>query len=303
MKEKFDSYDFLNDNGFFNNPEMCIVSASAESHQLETIYKKNTFLRNMCKFEDNVLTPLYFFLFFATMVSLLVLFLFVDWTNRETEKINILIIFMTVAWISFFGWMINTVELNPARIIYLIKGNYLKYILQTVYTLDFNGKIVPLKVIGLSWPCDEEILLVCELKDTAQRYDYDEEWYPREFRIGEIFLHEEAALLTAEKIKIKQKDALSPILGDVSEAFLKSGMFKKYADLYYIKSWFDNPNVTFRNFLMSKESLSAFCKFIDKQQKKEKKTSDKLKKKESAEEKTIDAFMKKHFKSEDGVDL
>ena len=54
---------------------------------------------------------------------------------------------------------------------------------------------------------------------------------------------------------------------------------------------------------MNKESLSAFCEFVDRQKKKQKKEADKLKSKEIAEEKTIDAFMKNHFKSEDGVDL
>lgn len=176
---------------------------------------------------------------------------------------------------------------------------------RTAYTLDFNCKVVPVKIIGLSWS-EDKALLICRFKNVAKEYD---DWRGREFSSEEVFPTPQAATSAAADIKQKRRVALYPMLGDKTEIFLNSSMLNEYADLFYlnykIKSCDagDSNDISFRDFLMNKESLSAFCEFVDRQKKKQKKEADKLKSKEIAEEKTIDAFMKNHFKSEDGADL
>lgn len=239
---------------------------------------KEKFLRNICKFEDGILTPLYFFVFaaFICIPALLVMFLVPPFSNllvncNDNDIVKASYLFLAIAIISLFGWAIYSSGLNPSRIAYLIKGKYFKYFLKTVYTLNFNGEIVPLKVIGLSWPHDGDVQLVCKLKNVTEMYgyNYDDDWGFRKFYINEVFLQEEDALNNKNKIRIKQREALSSILGDdVSEAFLKSNIFKKYADSYYKKTWLDNYDFaffTFENFLLSPENLYSFCEFMDDQ--------------------------------------
>lgn len=305
--KKYDyTYDFLSDNGFFNDSDRI---ESAENHQLETVDKRDDLLQHMSEFEDDILTPLYSFMcvfsFVCMFASLMILGtplpdLF-DCTENDIKKVSIL--FLIIGVMSLLGWIKNGVGLSTARIIYLSRKKLMYG--RTAYTLDFNCKVVPVKIIDLSWS-EDKALLICRFKNVAKEYD---DWRGRKLNSDEVFPTQQAATSAAADIKLKRRSALYPILGDKTEIFLNSSMLNEYADLFYlnykIKSCDagDSNDISFRDFLMNKESLSAFCEFVDRQKKKEKKEADKLKSKEIAEEKTIDAFMKNHFKSEDGADL
>ena len=304
--KKYDyTYDFLSDNGFFNDSNRI---ESAESHQLETVDKRENLLQRMSEFEDDILTPLYSFVcafaFVCMFASLMILetpFADIFGGTDNTKKAGIL--FLIIGVMSLLGWIKNGVGLSTARIIYLSRKKLMYG--RTAYTLDFNCKVVPVKIIDLSWS-EDKALLICRFKNVAKEYD---DWRGRKLNSDEVFPTQQSATSAAADIKLKRRSALYPILGDKTEIFLNSSMLNEYADLFYlnykIKSCDtgDSNSTSFRDFLMNKESLSAFCEFVDRQKKKQKKEADKLKSKEIAEEKTIDAFMKNHFKSEDGADL
>lgn len=304
--KKYDyTYDFLSDNGFFNDSDRI---ESAENHQLETVDKRENLLQRMSEFEDDILTPLYSFVcafaFVCMFASLMILetpFADIFGGTDNTKKAGIL--FLIIGVMSLLGWIKNGVGLSTARIIYLSRKKLMYG--RTAYTLDFNCKVVPVKIIDLSWS-EDKALLICRFKNVAKEYD---DWRGREFSSEEVFPTPQAATSAAADVRLKRRAALYPILGDKTEIFLNSSMLNEYADLFYlnykIKSCYtgDSNDISFRDFLMNKESLSAFCEFVDRQKKKEKKEADRLKSKEIAEEKTIDSFMKNNFKSEDGADL
>lgn len=309
-KKYDDTYDFLSDNGFLNDSEMYIESA--ENHQLETVDKRDDLLQRMSEFEDDILTPLYRFVcavafavaFMCRFASLIILATPLPSVLGGTDNIKKAgILFLIIGVMSLLGWIKNGVGLSTARIIYLSRKKLMYG--RTAYTLDFNCKVVPVKIIDLSWS-EDKALLICRFKNVAKEYD---DWRGRKLNSDEVFPTQQAATSAAADIKLKRRSALYPILGDKTEIFLNSSMLNEYADLFYlnykIKSCDagDSNDISFRDFLMNKESLSAFCEFVDRQKKKEKKEADRLKSKEIAEEKTIDSFMKNHFKTENGVDL
>lgn len=284
--KKYDAtYDFLSDNGFFNDSEMYIESA--ENHQLETVDKEKDLLSDVGELEDALAGVSGFvgtLLFVTTIIES-----FVNDALKENAVLMIIgAILLLVAIKSAIGF-------STTKVIYL-KRKHLKYS-QTAYTLDFNCRVVPIRFIGILWS-KGKATLKCELKNVAEECN---DWKSHRFNDDEVFPTQQEASSAAADIKQKRRVALYPILGDETEIFLNSSMLNKYADLFYlnykVKTCIDNTS--FRDFLMNKESLLAFCKFVDEQKKKEKEEAAKL----NAEEKTIDAFMKNHFKSEDGADL
>ena len=137
---------------------------------------------------------------------------------------------------------------------------------QTLYTLNFNYDVIPVKLYDIYLDGKNDILFTCTtligLEDNClQKYIT--------LNNDELFLTPEQALEQLTVIQARQLSTLTDILQDKSTAFLNGKAFRKYAALYYKKqnvssSIFDtrHDHIAIYDFLTTKDSLIKFCKFI-----------------------------------------
>ena len=137
---------------------------------------------------------------------------------------------------------------------------------QTLYTLNFNYDVIPVKLYDVYLDDKNDILFTCTtligLEDNClQKYIT--------LNNDELFLTPEQALEQLTVIQARQFSTLTDILQDKSAAFLNGKAFRKYAALYYKKqnvssSIFDtrHDHIAIYDFLTTKDSLIKFCKFI-----------------------------------------
>lgn len=137
---------------------------------------------------------------------------------------------------------------------------------QTLYTLNFNYDVIPVKLYDVYLDDKNDILFTCTtligLEDNClQKYIT--------LNNDELFLTPEQALEQLTVIQARQLSTLTDILQDKSAAFLNGKAFRKYAALYYKKqnvssSIFDtrHDHIAIYDFLTTKDSLIKFCKFI-----------------------------------------
>lgn len=137
---------------------------------------------------------------------------------------------------------------------------------QTLYTLNFNYDVIPVKLYDIYLEGKNDILFTCTtligLEDNClQKYIT--------LNKDELFLTPEQALEQLPVIQSRQLSTLTDILQDKSAAFLNGKSFRKYAALYYKKqnvssSIFDtrHDHIAIYDFLTTKDSLIKFCQFI-----------------------------------------
>ena len=78
---------------------------------------------------------------------------------------------------------------------------------RTAYTLVFNCKVVPVKIIDLSWS-EDKALLICRFKNVAKEYD---DWRGRKLNSDEVFPTQQEASSAAADIKQKRSCIISDI--------------------------------------------------------------------------------------------
>lgn len=281
MSKKFEPYEYLNDNGFFNNDfqyETVIVPVENKNEicyceKAPLAEKRNEdkwerFLYNLWKNTDydfGVETlikaiPIGSFLLIYLGVSAIYKG---DVTHRNALIIGVIVSLLVIGYcaIEMLGGKI-------ARLLYA-KSKGLRSG-QTLYAINFNYDIFPVKLYDIEWNDKKEVMYTCTtligIEDNSfQKYIV--------FNEDELFLTPEQALQFVSLIHSRRIEALTPLLNDKTEAFLNGPLYQKYSALYYKKrnvyvdrnSYSSKTNhLSIYDFLMSKQSLISFCNFIKK---------------------------------------
>ena len=281
-KSNFEPYIFLSDNGFFDpievivddNNKICVPETDVTKNTHYTPAKKSKankmsemFLKSVYEMWDDdtdctvlkigmgmigssiyfgigVIKPATIFIPHISPSILIILF-----------SIGLLLAIAAMA-----DSMFNIIEDKILKSL-LIKSQGLRQN-RTLYTLNFNYDVIPVKLYDLYWKDENDILFTCTtlvgLEDKYITLNKDE-----------LFLTPEQALEQLPVIQKRQLSTLADILQDKSAAFLNGKAFRKYAALYYKKqnvssSIFDtrHDHIAIYDFLTTKDSLIKFCKFI-----------------------------------------
>ena len=244
MKEKFDSYDFLNDNGFFNAPVQSsnVLVETKTSNELMLPEKDSKdYLAILRKIEEKVES---FAPIIKGAIEASVGAFFMD-----AGFILLAYSFILAAIVTIIFGVVNDdpddscKKIKLSKILYKLK-KHIK-INQTFYTLNYNLEIKQVTLKGLYYDNHQQMMFECE---SDQRLVSLCE--------NEIFPTVEAAEQAANDIRFRRWSALSPILGNKTDAFLNSDMLYKYAKEYA------KYNISVWDFLTSEDSFCAFCEFV-----------------------------------------
>ena len=265
----FEPYAYLYDNGFFNPIEVIVDD---NKHQEISYCHNNTdvYPRNTLSKKEKILGFLWDnkddILYFLMMMSLLTILLIIVLPACGVLSIIILIILLVLG---------TTVQVanHITKVLYLKNKNL--HLDQTIYTLDYNLDIIPIKLKDV-W-LDDEINYKCSVDEINYKCSVDEN--VKDFSEKEVFLTPEAASDTARIIRKKRTEILSEILNGKTNNFLNSTKFFDYAQKYYQINFLDRfyRRISVYEFLMSRDSFVDFCEFIQETMATEKK--DELKKK------------------------
>ena len=275
-KSNFEPYAYLYDNGFFDPIEVIVDDNEIrvpETIVPENIYytpSKSTSKNSKPDKYENFLKRLYEIwrygcdgLEFVQKIWLptLLICLMAGAADAKYLKSNpkyliILITIIYAIWDMNGGKMLKSLLLKNQG---LCKN-------QTLYTLNFNYDVIPVKLYDIYLEDKNDILFTCTtligLEDNClQKYIT--------LNNDELFLTPEQALEQLTVIQSRQISTLTDILQDKSTTFLNGKSFRKYAALYYKKqnvssSIFDtrHDHIAIYDFLTTKDSLIKFCKFI-----------------------------------------
>lgn len=308
-KSNFEPYAYLYDNGFFDPIEV-IVDGNNEIRVPETIVPENIYYTPSSESKsskpdkyENFLKKLYEIWEYSYDGSEFVLkiwlpsFLICLFAGASNAKhlisnpkylIILIIIFSIISLITIIYaiWDMNGGKMLKSL---LLKNQGLCKT-QTLYTLNFNYDVIPVKLYDIYLEGKNDILFTCTtligLEDNClQKYIT--------LNKDELFLTPEQALEQLTVIQSRQLSTLTDILQDKSAAFLNGKSFRKYAALYYKKqnvssSIFDtrHDHIAIYDFLTTKDSLIKFCKFI-KEAKFEKSVAEQRKNAQAEKERAI----------------
>lgn len=277
----YEPYEYLNDNGFFNNDYQVDNGFFNNDYQVETVVvpvenknevsfcekaalsntaksdngKLDTFLYRIWKFSDFEIG------FKLTILSLLFIPLYSQAFKEGKNDIGILGIIAQLLVIGV-GVFVMAGDYITSSIYAKSKGLHFG---QTLYTLNYNYDIIPVNLYNITWNDEKEVFpvfhctIVKDKKNDRDRYI--------SFKADELFLTPEQAAQYISIIHSKHIEALNDMLNDKAEAFLSGPLFQKYSVLYYEKrnicTWYPTQDhLSFNDFLMSKQSLISFCNFI-----------------------------------------
>ena len=284
-KSNFEPYAYLYDNGFFDPIEV-IVDGNNEIRVPETIVQENIYYPPSSESKsskpdkyENLLKKLYEIWEYSydgsefvlkIWLPAFIICLFAGAANAKYLKSNpkyliiLIIIFSIISLITIISaiWDMNGGKMLKSL---LLKNQGLCKT-QTLYTLNFNYDVIPVKLYDIYLEGKNDILFTCTtligLEDNClQKYIA--------LNKDELFLTPEQALEQLTVIQARQLSTLTDILQDKSAAFLNGKSFRKYAALYYKKqnvssSIFDtrHDHIAIYDFLTTKDSLIKFCQFI-----------------------------------------
>ncbi|MCU6727697.1 Uncharacterised protein [uncultured Ruminococcus sp.] len=284
-KSNFEPYAYLYDNGFFDPIEVIVDDNEIrvpETIVPENIYytpSKSTSKNSKPDKYENFLKRLYEIwrygcdgLEFVQKIWLptLLICLMAGAADAKYLKSNpkyLIILIIIFSIISLITIIYAIWDMNGGKMLksLLLKNQGLCKN-QTLYTLNFNYDVIPVKLYDIYLEGKNDILFTCTtligLEDNClQKYIT--------LNNDELFLTPEQALEQLPVIQKRQISTLADILQDKSAAFLNGKAFRKYAALYYKKqnvssSIFDtrHDHIAIYDFLTTKDSLIKFCKFI-----------------------------------------
>ena len=308
-KSNFEPYAYLYDNGFFDPIE--VIVDDNEIRVPETIVPENIYYtpsKSASKSSkpdkyENFLKRLYEIWMYGCdgvefvqkiWLPAFLICLFAGAANAKHLKSNpkyliiLIIIFSIISLITIIYaiWNMNGGKMLKS----LLLKNLGLYKNQTLYTLNFDYDVIPVKLYDVYLNGENDILFTCTtligLEDNClQKYIT--------LNNDELFLTPEQALEQLTVIQARQLSTLTDILQDKSAAFLNGKAFRKYAALYYKKqnvssSIFDtrHDHIAIYDFLTTKDSLIKFCKFI-KEAKFEKSVAEQRKNAQAEKERAI----------------
>ena len=294
-KSNFEPYIFLSDNGFFDpievivddNNKICVPETDVTKNTHYTPAKKSKankmsemFLKSVYEMWDDdtdctvlkigmgmigssiyfgigVIKPATIFIPHISPSILIILF-----------SIGLLLAIAAMA-----DSMFNIIEDKILKSL-LIKSQGLRQN-RTLYTLNFNYDVIPVKLYDLYWKDENDILFTCTslvgLEDKYITLNKDE-----------LFLTPEQALEQLPVIQKRQLSTLTDILQDKSYSFLNGKAFREYAALYYNKQNISSVisdtrhnHIAIYDFLMSRDNVIEFCEFIQETMAAEKKDEQK----------------------------
>ena len=284
-KSNFEPYAYLYDNGFFDPIEVIVDDNEIrvpETIVPENIYytppksasksskpdKYESFLKKLYEIWRYSYTGSEFVL--KIWLPTLLICLMAGAADAKYLKSNpkyLIILIIIFSIISLITIIYAILDKNGGKMLksLLLKDQGL-YKSQTLYTLNFNYDVIPVKLYDVYLDDKNDILFTCTtligLEDNClQKYIT--------LNNDELFLTPEQALEQLTVIQARQFSTLTDILQDKSAAFLNGKAFRKYAALYYKKqnvssSIFDtrHDHIAIYDFLTTKDSLIKFCKFI-----------------------------------------
>lgn len=279
-KSNFEPYAYLYDNGFFDPIE--VIVDNNEIRVPETIMQENIYYtpsKSASKKPDKyekILKKLYEIWRysyngseFVLKIWLPTLLMCLGVANASKSNPKYLIILIIIVSIILLITIIAAIlDMNGGKMLksLLLKNQGLCKN-QTLYTLNFNYDVIPVKLYDIYLEDKNDILFTCTtligLEDNClQKYIT--------LNKDELFLTPEQALEQLTVIKKRQLSTLADILQDKSAAFLNGKSFRKYAALYYYKKRNVNSvisdtrhdHIAIYDFLTTKDSLIEFCKFI-----------------------------------------
>lgn len=278
-KSNFEPYAYLYDNGFFDPIE--VIVDNNEIRVPETIMQENIYYtpsKSASKKPDKyekILKKLYEIWRysyngseFVLKIWLPTLLMCLGVANASKSNPKYLIILIIIVSIILLITIIAAIlDMNGGKMLksLLLKNQGLCKN-QTLYTLNFNYDVIPVKLYDIYLEDKNDILFTCTtligLEDNClQKYIT--------LNKDELFLTPEQALEQLTVIKKRQLSTLADILQDKSAAFLNGKSFRKYAALYYKKrnvnsviSDTRHDHIAIYDFLTTKDSLIKFCKFI-----------------------------------------
>lgn len=288
---KNESYDFLYDNGFFEpiKKENLNIDNTNKSEFINleknipiinpSNNSKSKIKKFLCALWDNsgIITA-------GTTGGIFFISLFFYNFDSVGAMFALIIHIFITLWLLLFSGDIGDC---------IAKHLYAKYkklhFGQILYTLDFNLDIIPVKLNTLIYNGDE-VKYECSVDKITNKDNFFE------FNENELFHNPAAAAKTADGLRIKRTAKLSEILGDKdkAEAFQTSINFFEYSKKFYritiLREFYEFIHIydSVYDFLMSKESLMAFCKFI----KMESREMHKQKLKEEKENSFMNNFIK-----------
>ena len=283
-KSNFEPYAYLYDNGFFDPIE--VIVDDNEIRVPETIVPENIYYtppKSASKSKpdkyESFLKKLYEIWRYSYTGSEFVLKIWLptlliclmagaaDVKYFESNPKYLITLVIILSIISLITIIYAILDKNGGKMLksLLLKDQGL-YKSQTLYTLNFNYDVIPVKLYDVYLDDKNDILFTCTtligLEDNClQKYIT--------LNNDELFLTPEQALEQLTVIQARQLSTLTDILQDKSAAFLNGKAFRKYAALYYKKqnvssSIFDtrHDHIAIYDFLTTKDSLIKFCKFI-----------------------------------------
>ena len=284
-KSNFEPYAYLFDNGFFDPIEV-IVDGNNEIRVPETIVQENIYYPPSSESKsskpdkyENLLKKLYEIWEYSYDGSEFVLKIWLPafiiclfagaadvkyFESNPKYLITLVIILSIISLITIIYAILDTNGNKMLKSLLLKNQGLCKN--QTLYTLNFNYDVIPVKLYDIYLEGKNDILFTCTtligLEDNClQKYIT--------LNKDELFLTPEQALEQLPVIQKRQLSTLADILQDKSAAFLNGKAFRKYAALYYKKqnvssSIFDtrHDHIAIYDFLTTKDSLIKFCKFI-----------------------------------------
>lgn len=284
-KSNFEPYAYLFDNGFFDPIEV-IVDGNNEIRVPETIVQENIYYPPSSESKsskpdkyENLLKKLYEIWEYSYDGSEFVLKIWLPafiiclfagaadvkyFESNPKYLITLVIILSIISLITIIYAILDTNGNKMLKSLLLKNQGLCKN--QTLYTLNFNYDVIPVKLYDIYLEGKNDILFTCTtligLEDNClQKYIT--------LNKDELFLTPEQALEQLPVIQKRQLSTLADILQDKSAAFLNGKSFRKYAALYYKKqnvssSIFDtrHDHIAIYDFLTTKDSLIKFCQFI-----------------------------------------
>lgn len=307
-KSNFEPYAYLYDNGFFDPIE--VIVDDNEIRVPETIVPENIYytppksvLKSKPDKYESFLKKLYEIWRYSYNGSEFVLKIWLptlliclmagaaDVKYFESNPKYLIILIIIFSIISLITIIYAIWDMNGGKMLKsLLLKNLGLYKNQTLYTLNFDYDVIPVKLYDVYLNGENDILFTCTtligLEDNClQKYIT--------LNKDELFLTPEQALEQLPVIQSRQLSTLTDILQDKSAAFLNGKSFRKYAALYYKKQNVNSvisdtrhDHIAIYDFLTTKDSLIKFCKFI-KEAKFEKSVAEQRKNAQAEKERAI----------------
>lgn len=273
MKIKdYEPYEYLNDNGFFNNDYQFETVVVPVENKNEVCFCEKAALSNTAKNDKSKLDKLLYGIWKLSdfelgfkLIMLSLLFTLIHfWAFKDSVYLGILSIIAQLLIIGLGVFLMagtRIASLMYAKSRGLHSG-------QTLYTLNYNYDIIPVTLYDITWNDSKEVFpefhcttLIGKKDGTDNRQRYIS------FQSDELFLTPEQASQYISIIHSKRIEALNDMLNDKAESFLSGQLFQKYSVLYYEKknicTWYPTQDhLSVNDFLMNKQSLISFCNFI-----------------------------------------